>query len=133
MRIGRRRICLLIALLMLLTGMCFENIKADSRLVYVGLDDSMFSMTQSATLENQSKYIPEAAVVRYATGNRQSMNPAMQLRRELRLTHVVMCNIGDSLLLPQFFSTEVTMHLHDTVHHKVVLNYIHRMDGKKRI
>lgn len=133
MRSSRRKICLLIALVMLITGMCFENIKADSRLVYATMDGSTLSKTQSTVLEMQSNYMPEASVERYTPGMRQSLNPTLQLRRDLRFAHIIMCNVTAPILLPQFFSTEVTVHLHDTVHHKVVLNYIHRMDGKKRI
>ncbi len=133
MRSGRRKICLLIALVMLITGMCFENIKADSRLVYATLDGSTLAQTQSTVLEQQSSCVPNAAVVRYASGMRQSLNPTVQLKRDFRFTNVILCNVEVALLAPQFFSTEVTVHLHDTVHHRVVLNYIHRMDGKKRI
>ncbi|MBQ7926668.1 MAG: hypothetical protein IJ335_10310 [Lachnospiraceae bacterium] len=130
---GRRKICLLIALIMLITGMCFDNIKAHSRLVYATLDGSTLTQTQSTVLEQQSRCMPEAAVVRHAPGMRQTLNPTVQLKRDLRFANTILCNLEIALLTPQFFSTEVTVHLRDTVHHRVILNYIHRMDGKKRI
>lgn len=133
MHANRRKICCLVALLMLITGMCFENIKADSCLGYTFIEGSALVQVQNTTLNAQSTNIPETLVARYMPSMRQVIHPVVHIRRDWKVACILLCEIEGYNLLLKFFSTEVPVYLYDTVHHAVVVNYIHSMDGKKRI
>ena len=126
-------LCLILTLFVFFSGMCFENIKADSLflftseeepLSYVGTCDVAISDTNLCTTEmlglNHLSYVGQFA------------NKTAYSKKNIQVSLEIFLTDAGSGSLSNFFETVHAVELHKLCHRFVVLNYIHNADGKKR-
>lgn len=128
-----RQICFLITLMMLLTGMCFDTIKADSSF---SSEESPFEthaayMMRSSTA-NQDMMIEDQTQDFYECVDRQEEQVrASRLTRRSNHGPVIMLDTG---LEESFVSFHKTAHVHSARWSgAVIIGYVHSKDGSKRI
>lgn len=129
----KRWICKFIVLSILISGMCFENVKADSIFVYT-TDSSSDSYLCSSedTILAQEVCTTEMLGVRTASSMQQLANRVTNNKRELRFLLVFMCVVAVLQLFSNFYTTVDILQFSKRQSKTVVLNYIHNMDGKKK-
>lgn len=131
MRTYKSKICYFLALIMLLSGMCFETIKVHSCFECAYEIGSSLLKTQPARPYVQKSEIMETSVARSLPVMRQRPGNTMQVRRDWRISVTLLVAMAAYIAILKFYSTETAMVSKDTLQHKVVLNYIHKTDGKK--
>lgn len=121
----------LIALVILLTGMCVDEVKADS----------VFLCPQTAVITNVGKADAvltdvvveptELLCTRNSITGSQITAQITSCRRTIKLSMVFLCIAVFSLLLSNFYTAERITEFPRLCVQSVVLNYIHNADGKK--
>ncbi len=129
----KRWICKFIVLFILISEMCFENVKADSVFVYTtdSSSDSYLCSSEDAILA-QEVCTTEMLGVRTASNMQQIANRVTNNKRELRFLLVFMCVVAVLQLFSNFYTTVDILQLSKRQSKTVVLNYIHNIDGKKK-
>lgn len=128
---NKQWICNLIALIILLTGMCMDEVKADSifarpqTAVLVNLE------TADAVLTGVDVEPTELLCTRNAITSSQIVAQITNGRRTIKLSMIFLCVAVFSLLLSNFYATERIPEFPRLSARTAVLNYIHNTDGKK--
>lgn len=133
MQKNKQWICYFIALFIFMSGMCFENIKADSLALCTTKADTAYASLTGSMIPGM-----EARTEEIAGANRTSrilgiQNQSVQLRRTVRLFCSYILSLASIALAQKFYMSEEPFLLVKEDGHRIVLNYIHNMDGKKRI
>lgn len=130
-------ICIFIALFILISGMWFDEVKADSVFLCPKSKDVLLSGELSDTYSNQevlSEMSIEPAQVLCTSSNISSQQIAAQIinsKREIKLSMIFLCVAVFGLLLSNFYAAERVIEYPTLRMWTVVLNYIHNTDGKK--
>lgn len=128
---NKQWICNLIALIILLIGMCIDEVKADS----------IFSYPQSSVItgvETIGEVLSEVAIeptellcTRNAISSSQIAAQITNVRRTIKLSMVFLCVAVFSLLLSNFYTVERIASFPRLSVRTAVLRFIHNTDGKK--
>lgn len=128
---NKQWICNFIALVILLTGMCFDEVKADSILlcpqsaVITGLE------TVDAVLTDVDVEPTELLCTRDSITGSQIAAFITNGRRTIKLSMVFLCVAVFSLLLSNFYTVERIAAFPRLSMRNAVLKFIHNTDGKK--
>ncbi len=133
MQKNKQWICYFIALFIFMSGMCFENVKTDSLFLRTSKEGAAYASLIGSDVSGM-----EARTEEIAGANRTSriigiQNQSVQLRRTVRLFCGYILSLAGIALAHKFYTTEERL-IQTTVNGQaVVVNYIHNIDGKKRI
>ena len=129
---NKQWICNLIVLLILLTGMCVDEVKADSvflcpqtAVVVVGLE------TADAVISDADIEPAQLLCTRNSVTSSQIAVQITSIRRTIKLSMVFLCVAVFNLLLSNFYTVERIVEFSRLSERTAVLSYIHNMDGKK--
>lgn len=128
---NKQWICNFIALIILLTGMCVDEVKADSvflcpqSIVAVGTEmvDVVFTDVDVETAQ--------LLCVRDSITSSQIAAQITNVRRTIRLSMIFLCVAVFSLLLSNFYTAERIVEIPHLSACTAVLKFIHNTDGKK--
>ncbi len=133
MRKNKQLICYLIALFILLSGMCFENFgvgsfssRASREATYTSLSGRSLAAVEARTEEIAGTN----RTVRIMGVQNQS---SQQVRRTLRLFSNYLLGIAGIAIVRKLYMAEEPVLLEKADCHRTVLAYIHNTDGKKKI
>lgn len=127
----KRILCSLLVLIMFLSGMCSENVSADSLFECISENQTVSTID---SLNNDIKIAESCTIemlgIRNISYVRSTAKRSMN-RADLK-TSLVCLNTDDFLhLLSDFHITAYAIQLPELRSEAVVLNYIHKKDGKK--
>lgn len=133
MQKNKQWICYFIALFIFMSGMCFENVKTDSLFLRASEEGTVY-----VSLTGSEASCMEARTEEIAGANRTSriigiQNQSVQLRRTVRLFCSYILSLAGIALAHKFYTTEERLLQMTADGQAVVVNYIHNIDGKKRI
>ncbi len=131
---GKHIISFILALSMLLSGMCFEYTKADSFLEYASFNGAEASIEPCHTAISHGEICTsEMLGIRNVSNVRQFVNRSICTRRVVRAS-LELFGADDRLhLYSDFYTAAGSIQYPKLCLQAVVLNYIHNKDGKKRI
>lgn len=134
MQRNKQWICYFIALFIFMSGMCFESIKADSLALCTSKEDTTYaSLTGGSIVSGMEARTEEIAGANRTTRILGIQNQSVQLRRTVRLFCSYVLSLASIALAHKFYTAEELLVQATANGHAVVLNYIHNIDGKKRI
>lgn len=129
----KRTVCYILALLMLISGMCFEIIEADSLFEY-----GFVAASGSYIASDNRGISSEDACTREMLGDSTSFfenqltNRSVYNKKEHKVTFVFLYVNIFLYLCSKFFVTANIVQPHKLYGSSVVLHFIHNKDGKKR-
>lgn len=128
---NKQWICNLIALIILLTGMCTCEVKADP--VFVCPQTAVITGTEAAdsVLTEVGVEPTELLCTRNATTSSQIVAQITNSKRTIKLSMVFLCVSIFSFLYSNFYAVEGVVEYLQPGARTVVVNYIHNTDGKK--
>lgn len=132
MRSKRRNIlCVLITLLVFVSGMYFENIKIDSDFAYIHAEkENTCILPVNCVLTDTQACTTEMLGIR---GDISMVRAVANLRRDVEISGDFLCqNLFSLQEKKSEMSFEKSVIRTDT-REKLVVNYIHKSDGKKEI
>lgn len=130
----RYAISLIIVLSMLISGMCFDNSKADSFLECTSLEMPAASISScSADAADSAICTTEMLGIHNISYVRPVTNRNIGLRKDIRASFELLCAKAQSHLNSNFLMTAGIMQFPKLCFQAVVSNYIHNTDGKKRM
>ena len=128
---NKQWVCNFIALIILLTGMCVDDVKADS----------MFLCPQTVVMTNVEKAdavltdvtieTTQLLCTRNAISSRQIAAQIINVRKTIKLSMVFLCVAVFALLLSNFYTVERVVEYPRLSMRTAVLKFIHNTDGKK--
>ena len=131
---SKQWICKFIVLFIFMTGMCFEEIKADSVLACAVISDvSMYIQTIDADDVEIEAGAAEMLVSPSSSIGRQIVHPMTAGKRTLRLSVAILYVTTLIWLLFNSNATSVILQIPERMCKTIVVNYIHNTDGKKRV
>ena len=123
-------ICNFIVLVLLLTGMCVDEVKADS--VFLCPQTAVIIGTEAtAVLSDVDVEVTEILCARTTGTGSQIAAQITNSRRTVKLSIVFLCVAVFSLLLSNFYAVERIVEISCFSERTAVLSYIHNIDGKK--
>lgn len=128
---NKKWICNFIALFILLTGMCVDEVKADS--VFLRQKAAEVSgIGMAVTVLSEVDVEPtEILCTRNSVTGSQIVAQITSGKRTIKLSTAFLCMVVFSLLLSNFYQTERVTEFPKLYARTVVVNYIHNTDGKK--
>ena len=135
-------ICKFIVLFLFITGMCFEEVKADSSFVCTILAsqakdaanvESMQTEKEFAVYMEKELEVTEIIAARTTTNTQQIIASISNAKKSLKLSVAIIYVTALGLLLSNSFITSYVTQLLERVCKTIVVNYIHNTDGKKRV
>lgn len=133
MQKNKQWICYFIVLFILMSGMCFENLGANS-LSLRATGDSVYTNLSGRTMSAMEARTEEIAGTNQAARIIGIQNQSVQqVRRTLRLFCNYLLGIVSIAIAQKIYMAEESVFLKKADCHAAVLNYIHNTDGKKRI
>jgi len=128
---NKQWICNLIALFILISGMCFDEVKADS--IFLRPQSAMSTGVEMAgeVLSEVAVETPELLCTRNTISSSQIVAQITNSRRVIKLSTIFLCVVIFALLLSNFYATERVEEFTKFSMRTAVLNYIHNADGKK--
>ncbi|MBQ3514021.1 MAG: hypothetical protein IJA32_09545 [Lachnospiraceae bacterium] len=134
MKVKKKQIfCLILTLFAFFSGMCFEQIKADSLFAFTSEEEPLsFVGTCDAAISDAELCTVEMLGLSNLTYVGQSANKTAYSRKNLEVFLEVLCADVGSPSLSAFFETMNAVDFQKLCHRFVVLSYIHNTDGKKR-
>ena len=132
---NKKWICIFIAIVILISGMCVDEVNADSmflspkltKLSYE-LSDNYNSHTVLSDVEMESTQI---LCTRNTINSRQMIARIINNKKVIKLSMIFLCVAIFALLLSHFYTTERMIAYPKLCMQTVVLTYIHNTDGKK--
>ena len=128
---NRQWIYSLIALIILLIGMCVDEVKVDSFSVCPQTVTGVMAEQTNAVIAEVELETVQLLCVRNAISSSQIIAQISNSRRTIKLSLVFLCVAIFSLLLSNFYTTERVAEYPRLSARTVLLNYIHNTDGKK--
>lgn len=127
-------ISFILALSMLFSGMCFENVKADSSFVYPSMQEQKADVIlHSAGISSEEACTTEMLGIRSISSIRQYVSRRVQSRKDAKVVVEFLYEDSQLYLCSGFFAAAGSVAFPKLCSGAVVLNYIHNKDGKKRI
>ena len=132
MRRNKQWICYFIALFILISGMCLENMTIDTVLFSAQKKESTFIQIYNPhpSFEARAEEISGAT---YSSAIQRISNPTQQIRKAFRVVYELLYKVDEAEPANKFYITEDVFAFRKQGRSSVVVNYIHNMDGKKRI
>lgn len=134
MRTGKRRmICLILSVILFLSGVYFEQFKTDSFLVHASMGSETTSIRSCQTVSNDAnvctvRMLRDGNCARLQQSARYS-NPKREMRSSLNLLQINSSFLAEG----NNPANSVLIQFSDHKPIALVTNYIHESDGKKRI
>ena len=137
----RQWICKFIVLFLFISGMCFEEVKADSIFVCTMIAAKAQDKANVVAVqdrENVAVYrekeleVTEMIVARSTTNTQQLIATISSAKKSLKLSVAIIYVTALGLLLSNSFVMAYVTQLPERVCKTIVVNYIHNTDGKKR-
>ena len=132
MRKNKQWICYFIALFIMISGMCLETITTDTVLFSAQKKESTFIQIYNPQPSFEAR-AEELSRATYSSTIQRMSNSNQQIRRNLRVIYELLCKVDEAGLSDKFYMTEDILAFAKQGCSSVVVNYIHNMDGKKRI
>lgn len=120
-----------IALFILLTGMCVDEVKADSAFPYLKAAQMTSTETINAVLSEVDVEPTELLCIRNSVTSSQIVAQITNGRRTIKLSMLFLSVAVFSLLLSNFYTEERIAENPQLNVQTAVLRYIHNTDGKK--
>ena len=136
---SKQWICKFIVLFIFITGMCFEEIKADSVFVCAIVAEDIVNHKMYTEKDSMSIYldaeteVTETIVARSTVSTQQLIAPMTNGKRTLKLSVALIYVTAWMLLLSNSYAMAYIAQLPERVCKTIVVNYIHNTDGKKRV
>ena len=139
---SRRWICKFIVLFLFISGMCFEEVKADSIFLYTMIASQAQNKAEVVAAQEDDKLavyrerefeVTEMIVARSTTNMQQLIASISSAKKSLKLSVAIIYVTAFGLLLSNSYVMAYVMQLPERVCKTIVVNYIHNKDGKKRI
>ena len=139
---SRRWICKFIVLFLFISGMCFEEVKADSIFLYTMIASQAQNKAEVVAAQEDDKLavyrereleVTEMIVARSSTNTQQLIASISSAKKSLKLSVAIIYVTALRLLLSNSYVMAYVMQLPERVCKTIVVNYIHNTDGKKRI
>ena len=139
----KQLICKFIVLFLFITGMCFEEVKADS--IFVCTIVANQTMKDKAEVESEQNKknvafyredeieVTEIIAARTTTNTQQIIASISNAKKSLKLSVAIIYVTALGLLLSNSFIMSYVTQLPERVSKTIVVNYIHNTDGKKRV
>jgi len=124
-------ICNFMALMLLLTGMCIDEVKADSIFLCPQTAVIIGTETADAVLSDADVEVTEILCARTTGTGSQIAAQITNGRRTVKLSIVFLCVAFFSLLLSNFYTVERIAEFPCLSERAAVLKFIHNTDGKK--
>lgn len=132
MRRNKQWICCFIALFLLLSGLGLETMTTDTVLFSVRQKESTFIQIYNPHPSFEAR-AEELSRTTYSSTIQRMSYSSQQIRRNLRVVYELLCKVDEVGLSDKFYMTEEVLAFVKQGCSSVVVNYIHNMDGKKRI
>lgn len=137
---NKQWICKLIVLFIFMTGMCFEEIKADPVFVCTIIADNkdavpgeMVQADNATSVYRESETErTEMLAARSTTNTQQILASVGSVRRTLKLSFALLYVTAVGLLLSNSNGMSYITWISECVSKTTVVNYIHNTDGKKK-
>ena len=138
----KQLICKFIVLFLFITGMCFEDVKADSVFAYTKIAECAKNAANTEATENGKNVsvymekeleVTETIVARSTTNTQQMIASFSTGRKVLKLSIAIIYVTALNLLLSNSYAMAYTTQLPEPACKTIVVNYIHNTDGKKRV
>ena len=135
-------ICKFIVLFLFITGMCFEDVKADSGFACTMLASQAKDAANVESMQTEKEFaiymekeleVTEMIVAKSTTNTQQLIASISSGKRNLRLSVAIIYVTALGLLLSNSYVMSFVSQLPERVSKTIVVNYIHNTDGKKRI
>lgn len=139
---SRRWICKFIVLFLFITGMCFEEVKADSIFLCTIIANQAQNKAEVVAAQENDKIavyrergleVTEIIVARSTTSTQQLIATISSAKKSLKISVAIIYVTALGLLLSNSFIMAYVTQLPERVCKTIVVNYIHNTDGKKRI
>ena len=136
---SKQWMCKFIVLFIFITGMCFEEIKADPVFVCTIISEQTLSQQDTSEEEqmmlclDESNDVTQILAARSTSSTQQLIAPMTNGKRTVKLSVVLIYVIAFWLLLSNSYARSYVTQLPERVCKTIVVNYIHNTDGKKRM
>ncbi|MDE5908825.1 MAG: hypothetical protein K2H52_08845 [Lachnospiraceae bacterium] len=131
---GKHIVSFILALSMLFSGMCFENVKADSSLEYPSMQvQGTDAILHSAGISCEEACTTEMLCIRGISGIRQYVSRNTHARKDAKAVLEYLWEDSHLHFYSDFLTAAGSVLSFKSCPGAVVLNYIHNKDGKKRI
>ena len=128
---NKQWICNFIALVILLTGMCLDEVRADSIFVCPQTTAVAGVKMAEAVLTDVDVEPVQLLCTRNSVTSSQIAAQITSVRRTIKLSMLFLCVAVFSLLLSNFYSVERNASFQYLSERTAVICYIHNTDGKK--
>lgn len=128
---NKQWICNLIALVVLLTGMCVDEVMADSVFLCPQTAGSAIVELADAVITDVDMESTEILCTRNSITSGQIVAQITNTRRTIKLSMVFLCVAVFSMLLSNFYTAERIVEIPQLSARTAVLKFIHNADGKK--
>lgn len=128
-----KTICFFLAVLALLSGIYFENIKMDSSFVCAPAGVNASRFLAYPIINDAKACTTEMLEVHSSIGLQQLAGRYISQKREIKAPLDFLCSGFFSLLEERFFTGSKLVRFFHQKPHGLVTSYIHRSDGKKRV
>lgn len=136
---SRPWICKFIVLFLFITGMCFEEVKADSVFactIISSQDKAKSEVAQAgkkvAVYREKELEVTETIAARSTANTQQIIASISNAKKSLKLSIAIIYVTVLGLLLSNSYVMAYIAQLPERVCRTIVVNYIHNTDGKKR-
>ncbi|MBQ8278788.1 MAG: hypothetical protein IJZ23_03010 [Roseburia sp.] len=121
----------LITLIVLISGMCVDEVRADSVFACPNVSVISYIEVTDAVISEPEVQVTELLCTRNTISNGHIIAQIMNGKREIKLSMLFLCMAVFSLLLSNFYTAERVVEIQKNGIRTVVLDYIHNADGKK--
>ena len=139
---SKQWICKFIVLFIFITGMCFDEVKADSIFPCTIITSHAKDAANTKTMQNGKKIavymekgleVTETIVAKSTVNTQQLIASISNGKRTLKLSVAIIYVTALGLLLLNSYEVSYFTQLPERVCKTTVVNYIHNTDGKKRV
>lgn len=129
---NRQWICNFIALLILVAGMCIDEVKADSVFLCPQATAAVINSEMAYAVISDVDIEPvQLLCTRNSVTGSQIAAQITSIRRAIKLSMLLLCVAAFSLLLSNFYTVERIVEFPCSSERAAVIHYIHNTDGKK--
>lgn len=129
---NKQWICNFIALIILLTGMCVDEVKADSVFLCAPMTAVGAGLEMPDAIISDMDIEPiQLLCTRDSIMSSQIATQIINVRRTIKLSMLFLCVAVFSLLLSNFYTAERIVEISNLCVYTAVLKFIHNTDGKK--
>lgn len=139
---SKQWICKFIVLFLFITGMCSNEVRADSVFVCTIISDYAKNAVSARSMQNDEKIaiymeeeleVAELLVARSSTNTQQVIASISNGKKTLKLSVAIIYVAALGLLLSNSYAMSYITQLPECICKTIVVKYIHNTDGKKRI